>query len=293
MTGEAYRIIKWWDRHSNYDQRRLCGRAILVPTSQDSIGFRRLMATAAGVQAFGIYVAISEIAGKLPAALPDSADENAAGVLFNDQGPISDEDIALAIGAPAKVVSAAMRMLMDAKIGWVDRVPLPRGSTSTSRKDDVNPTSNEREIHGSRPGVRKPARFKNTEASQPAGNAGADAGARVSPAMLSAWESRAGRKATVSEESSLFQMLDRLESSPVVVDGQQADPEQVLVAAINQLRPDVTLPLRYVATVIEQSRADHVMPGSAKASMGNGGGPRKFQPALTDEQVKSMEALER
>lgn len=119
--NESYRITKWWDRHSSAEQRRLNGRAVLMPTSFDSLGYKTLVQTPKGCQAFGVYCALAELAGKLPTA--DAWDT--AGTLANDQGALNAGKIALLIAMPTKVVGAALDLLETPDIGWIERVPTP------------------------------------------------------------------------------------------------------------------------------------------------------------------------
>ena len=117
----AFRIIKWRHRHSNAEQRRLNGRFILCPTSFDSLGYCTLVSDARGVQAFGVYVALAELAGRLPTA----SSERTAGILANDDGALTIHQISVVIRQPRKIVSAALERLQVPDIAWVDRVPTP------------------------------------------------------------------------------------------------------------------------------------------------------------------------
>jgi hypothetical protein len=123
---EAYYIVKWVERHSNAEQRRSGGRWIVCPTAFDSLGYNRLVQTSAGVTAFGVYVALAELAGKLPTA----AREDTAGILANDQGALSLADLCMSIRMPRAVVASALNRLSDETIGWVTRMPTPRTSTT-------------------------------------------------------------------------------------------------------------------------------------------------------------------
>lgn len=150
MTTEstAYRITKWWYRHSSAEQRRLNGRFILCPTSFDSLGYRKLVMTKRGVEAFGVYVSIAELAGKLPTAW----NEETAGVLANDQGPLNNEMISILVAMPQKVVGAALNLLQARDIGWVARVPFSPTPTPGAVQVPAPAPDDSRESHGNCPG---------------------------------------------------------------------------------------------------------------------------------------------
>lgn len=113
----AWRIVKWDDRHSNHEQKRSGGRWIACPTRFDSIGLRVLLAQAGGVEAFGVYVLLAELAAKMPVP----------GVLANEQGPLDSQVIALVTGASKEAVDKAVEALRSPSIAWLDEVEWPVG----------------------------------------------------------------------------------------------------------------------------------------------------------------------
>lgn len=115
MTNEAYRIIKWHDRHSNYEQTRSGGRWIACPTRFDSLGLARLVREKRGVETFGAYVLMAELAARMPTP----------GVLANNDHPLTETEISIITGAPEKALGAALALLQSPLIGWIDRVPFP------------------------------------------------------------------------------------------------------------------------------------------------------------------------
>lgn len=110
--SSAYRIIKWDENHSNHEQKRSGGKWIRCGTSFDSLGLRKLLSETRGLEYFGAYILLSELAAKMPTP----------GVLANEQGPLDADSIALVTGATTKRLDAALTRLQKPDLGWIDKI---------------------------------------------------------------------------------------------------------------------------------------------------------------------------
>lgn len=99
-----------------------------------------------------------------------------------------------------------------------------------------------------------------------------------------ALEARMGRQARLDEVRGIVELRQMLTDSPVVLQatGQPADPDVVLMAAVNQLNADKRLPMAYLRACVGTARADGCLPGDAKAELAE----RAKKPSLDIEKIK-------
>lgn len=92
-----------------------------IPIRLNGEGYKRLMRTPKGRDAFGVFIALCELAANMPTR----------GVLANDRGPLSVESIHLKTSIPVKAVASAITILTSPEIGWVvsDDSCSPNGET--------------------------------------------------------------------------------------------------------------------------------------------------------------------
>ena len=107
---QAYRILKWDQRHENHESRKIAGALqwIRVPTSQASMGLQRLLALPDGVAVFGIYILLAELAGTMPVR----------GTLADEHGPLTLRDLEIRIRVKASRIKRAIEVLCSPGIAW-------------------------------------------------------------------------------------------------------------------------------------------------------------------------------
>jgi len=131
----TYRIKDWDATFENYRSRERNGSLswVQIPTKQDGYVFRKLMSSDDGVRAYGIFIALVQIAAKTPER----------GTLADDRGPMTTSSLAFRIGCGEAVMREAMQVLMSQDVGWVIG-DAPDAHPSTTRVPPVNhPTTTE------------------------------------------------------------------------------------------------------------------------------------------------------
>lgn len=97
---------------------------VAIPTKHDGKGFRRLMSHDHGPQIYCAWVLMVQIAAKCPEK----------GVLADQDGPLTVEDIELKCACPARVLREAIEVLSSKGIAWIDLVDwIGRSSTAIDR----------------------------------------------------------------------------------------------------------------------------------------------------------------
>ena len=84
---------------------------IAIPTKHDGRGLRRLLAMECGTEVFGAFILLCEVAAKMPVR----------GVLADEDGDLSLEDLSLKTGGSIKSFQKAIELLTDkeVKICWL------------------------------------------------------------------------------------------------------------------------------------------------------------------------------
>lgn len=116
---EVYRI-KNWDKHFEISQSRRTNKSgetqrnhwVAIPNKHDGKGFRRLMRRENGPALFAAWVLIVQVASKCPIR----------GVLFDDDSPLTAEDLAVKTDCPTAIFKDAMRILASHEVGWLEIV---------------------------------------------------------------------------------------------------------------------------------------------------------------------------
>lgn len=111
---QALTIPKFLRQHANAELRKKDGPWfwVRIPTAMDSLSRQRLVQTAEGRQAYCVYVHLVSVAAKDPPR----------GVLADERGPFTYEDLALKTALPEKVIRDAVVMLSDPSVAWVEAV---------------------------------------------------------------------------------------------------------------------------------------------------------------------------
>ena len=103
--------IRDWEKHFEKSQSTRVLRAswVAVPNRHDGKSFRRLMRLDNGLEIYGAFHLIVQVASKCPKR----------GILADDDGPLSAEDISDKTGAPADSIQKAFDVCCDKSIGWM------------------------------------------------------------------------------------------------------------------------------------------------------------------------------
>ena len=106
--------IRNWELHYEKAQSRPCKRPawVAIPNKHDGKGFRRVAQHERAVEIFAAWILIVQVASKMPEH----------GLLVDEDGPLTAEDLADKTGFPASIFHAAFMVLVDPKIGWLERV---------------------------------------------------------------------------------------------------------------------------------------------------------------------------
>lgn len=118
-VATLYRIRDWDEHYETTESNRRAGplRWVLVPTKHDGKGYRRVVRDDPAV--FGCWVAILQLAAKRP--------KGRRGVLADEDGPLTAEDIADATGMPVDLVRRSLEVLSSERVGWLIAEPPPNG----------------------------------------------------------------------------------------------------------------------------------------------------------------------
>ena len=122
-------VIKDWARHFEIAQSRKISnnhRWFPCPNKHDGKSFRRIAAHRSGTDIFTAWVLMCQVASKC----------ERRGILMDEDGPISPEDIALKTGFPQHIFDLAIPILLDSKIGWLEE----RAVDDLPEEDEVVPS---------------------------------------------------------------------------------------------------------------------------------------------------------
>jgi hypothetical protein len=109
----AYRI-KNWNESFEKAQGRRCAKMtwVALPNRHDGKGYRRVAKHERATELFTAWVLIVEVASKMPTR----------GVLIDEDGPLTAEDLADMTGFSAAIFHLAFTVLTQPNIGWIERV---------------------------------------------------------------------------------------------------------------------------------------------------------------------------
>src|SRR5689334_12355649 len=104
--------IRDWHRHFEIAQSRKLTKPltwVATPCKHDGKSFRRLMLSENGPAVYGAWMLIVQIAAKCPTR----------GVLADQDGPLTADDLAINTGCPSSVFENAIKVLTSQHIGWL------------------------------------------------------------------------------------------------------------------------------------------------------------------------------
>lgn len=110
-----WRIRNWARHFEKHEASRRVGalKWVPIPTAHDGKGYRKIMSKPDGPAIYGTWVAILATAAKC----------DTRGVLADEDGPLSAEDIALKTGIPEPMVQKAIEVLIA--VGWLEDATHP------------------------------------------------------------------------------------------------------------------------------------------------------------------------
>lgn len=120
--GALYSIRDWNENFENAGSRKLKGAHgwVPIPTKHDGKSYRRLMMMPRGPEIYAAWILIIQVAAKCPTR----------GVLADQDGPLTEDDLSIKTSCPAELFSAALKVLASKEIGWLLVEPWERsGST--------------------------------------------------------------------------------------------------------------------------------------------------------------------
>ena len=131
-------------------------------------------------------------------------------------------------------------------------------------------------------GVKARLRRMGDDFARPGNGRAAPPSTSATDAVTAALEARLGRDASTSDLRRIADLVQRLESDPLEADGKTHPAEDVLVLAINAMPPDVRSWHSYVSAVIEDCRADNVLPAKTPKKEASKDGKRSKRNVDTD-----------
>lgn len=132
--------IKDWERYYEHDKRYVTYTWVKLPVKHDGKGFRRLISLPNGPALFGAWCLILEVAAKC----------TTRGVLADQDGPLSAEDIAFKTGAPEPLIIEALEVLCSERIAWMEIAPGdPQGIPVNPRESLESPVNPEASLSSS------------------------------------------------------------------------------------------------------------------------------------------------
>lgn len=110
-------VIKDWDKHYENAQSRKTKNAhwIPLPNKHDGKGFRRLFKREDSSDVFTGWILLLQLASKMPKR----------GILRDEDGDLTFEDMALKTGCSEAVFETAINALNGKEIGWIIEESIP------------------------------------------------------------------------------------------------------------------------------------------------------------------------
>lgn len=111
IQATQYRVRNWESHFENSQSRKYTTVSwVPMPNKHDGKSLRRLMKMPDGLALYGAWVLIVQVASKCPKR----------GILADDDGPLTAEDIALKCNASEEQIQHALNVLSSQEIGWIE-----------------------------------------------------------------------------------------------------------------------------------------------------------------------------
>lgn len=143
------KVRNWGQNFECAQSRKVAGplKFVAVPTKHDGKSYRRLMAHKNGQAIYCAWILIVQVAAKCPSR----------GILADDDGPLTVEDLFIKTGCPSTLFEEAFEVLSSKPIGWLEVTEsttdsgqngslLPQQTTGvaylpTNQEDSTEPTN--------------------------------------------------------------------------------------------------------------------------------------------------------
>ena len=113
----AIRIKDWAAHFENSQSKRITKATwVKVPNKHDGKGYRRILKAQKPCQIFTAWILMLQLASKMPER----------GLLIDDDGPLTTEDMEDKTGYPEEIFIRAIKVLSEEKIGWIEVVKLQK-----------------------------------------------------------------------------------------------------------------------------------------------------------------------
>ena len=110
---------------------------VAVPTKHDGKSFRRIMRADRGIEVYAAWILILQVAAKCPVR----------GILSDDCGPLTTEDLELKTGCQRETFEYAIKLLCSKEIGWLEELQDTTAVVSATTTDyDATPTRHNRTV---------------------------------------------------------------------------------------------------------------------------------------------------
>lgn len=119
-----YSVKNWGEYYEKAQTRKVVNAQwVAVPLKHDGKSFRRLMAMENGVAIYGAWILILQVAAKC----------TVRGVLEDDDGPLTAEDLSYKTGCPQQVFEEALQVLCSEQVPWMKCEPIPSHCNAMER----------------------------------------------------------------------------------------------------------------------------------------------------------------
>ncbi len=133
---KAYQIKDWHVHYESSDSRKTKFlRWVKIPNKHDGKGYRRVLAHPDGIRMFSGFILMVQEASKMPIR----------GLLADENGPLTSEDLSIATGAPADIFELCFKCLIDNKIGWLEEIELEKHPDASGSRGEERRLSSKRE----------------------------------------------------------------------------------------------------------------------------------------------------
>jgi hypothetical protein len=108
---KKYSIRAWNENFEISQSRKIDGPLswVAIPCKHDGLGFRRIMALEDGPAMYGAWALIVQVAAKC----------KPRGVLADERGPLTPEELSFKTGCPEGIFKRALEVLSSERVGWL------------------------------------------------------------------------------------------------------------------------------------------------------------------------------
>jgi hypothetical protein len=109
-VADVYSIRDWSRNFEKSQSRKLDTMTwVAVPVKHDGLGYRRIISMPDGPSLYCAWILMVQVAAKC----------KVRGVLADENGPLTADDLFIKTGCPAKVFDKAIQLLSSRQVGWL------------------------------------------------------------------------------------------------------------------------------------------------------------------------------